>query len=373
VLALAFVFVLSSTSCTAFLKGFRAGMQGGNRGGKPSVAQPPAIEPAKVADPASAQDVIAKKAFDLVNASDFDAADKLASEARTKKARLPGGYWQIDSVYDGLTGFFAEYKGQRVTDEMWANKIELLKRWKEKNPASITARVALAETYIHYGFAARGNGVGDTVSPDGWEKFSERLDMAEEELKSAQKLETGCPRWYREVLSIGMFKGWSADEFNDVFNEAVAYEPNYLQTYLVKSENLTPKWNGGRGDWQKFVDSLPSKLATLKTDEADSIYLAVLVNKTKEWSQTTNWGMVSKERIKNGFAQLEKKYGVDNHRLNQYALLLTITGQSAAAKPIFERIGDNFDNDVWDPKMFAASKEVAEHGRPNIAQVNNKP
>ena len=92
--------------------------------------------------------------------------------------------------------------------------------------------------------------------------------MAEQELRDAQKLKQTCPRWYREVLLIGMYKGWSAADFDDVFNEAVAYEPNYLQLYIVKSDNLTPKWNGERGDWQKFVDALPGKLATLNSDES---------------------------------------------------------------------------------------------------------
>jgi hypothetical protein len=365
-------FAAATMNCTAFVKGLRAGMQDRNHVRKDDpakAAEPSPGELAKEYIEGSPTDVVEKKAYDMLNTGDFAAIDKMAEQARTKKARLTGGYWELDAIYNGVCDFFAEFKGQRVNDEMWANKIEVLKQWKEKDPNSITARVALSETYINYGFAARGSGYADTVSQQGWKILGQRLDMAEQELRDAQQLRQTCPRWYREVLSVGMYKGWSAEDFDDVFNQAVAYEPNYLQFYLTKSENLTLKWNGERGDWQKFVDALPGKLATLRTDESDIIYMVVLMNKMRESSIAINWAMVSQDRIKHGFEQLEKKYGVDNHRLNQYAFLLSISGQYPDAKPIFERIGDDIDKDVWDQKTFLALKRVAELGRPDIAQV----
>ena len=183
--------------------------------------------------------------------------------------------------------------------------------------------------------------------------------MAEEELLEAGKLNIRCPRWYREVLFLGMVTGVSAEEFDQVYEEAVKLEPNYLQFYLIKSEHLTPKWNGKPGDWQKFVDSLPSKLVTFGTDETDMIYFVTVVNKLSDASIGINWAMLSKDRIQKGFADIEKKYGEDNMRLNQYAFVSCLTVDFAAAQKAFERIGDDWNGKVWSKQTFDTMKKIA--------------
>jgi len=307
----------------------------------------------------SASDVAQKEIYGLLTVKDFDAIEKAANKAREKKERLAGGYWKLDSLYEALTNIYAEYRGQEVTDEMWKNRIEILKRWKENSPESITARVALAKTYIGYGWFARGDGYINTISEENYDLLHERLDMAEKELLEADKLNVKCPRWYREMLFLGMAKGVSLDEFNRIYEDAIKFEPNYLQFYLVKSENLTPKWNGERGDWQKFVDELPSKLATLETDESDIIYFTVVVNKLKETSLGINFAMLSKERIKKGFADMDKKYDVDNLRLNQFAFVACLTQELPSAREAFDRIGDDWNKEVWGQQTFVQMKQFA--------------
>ncbi len=315
----------------------------------------------------SASDVEQKEIYGLFTAKKFDAIEKIANEARLKKERLAGGYWKIDSIYEGLTNIYAEYPGQEVTDDMWKNRLETLNNWKENSPESITARIALAKAYIGYGWFARGNGYISTVSKENYDLLHQRLDMAEQELTEADKLTVKCPRWYREMLYLTMAKSASSDEFNQIFEEAIKFEPSYLQFYLVKSENLTPKWNGKQGDWQKFVDELPSKLATLDTDESDAIYFTVIVNKLKEQSLNINFAMLSKERIKNGFAYIDKKYKVDNFRLNQFAFVSCLTQDFPSARETFERIGDDWNKEVWGEQTFTQMKQFATQSG-NIAQ-----
>lgn len=310
----------------------------------------------------SASDAAKKETYELLLAKDFAAIERVADETRKKKERLPGGYWKLDSVYEGLSNIYAEYPGQEVTEEMWKNRIELLKQWKENSPESITARIALAKSYMGYGWFARGRGYINTVSKENYELLHERLNSAQRELLEAEKLSAKCPRWYREMLFLGMAKGWSLDEFDEIYEEAIKNEPAYLQYYLIKSENLTPKWNGERGDWQKFVDSLPSKLATLKTDEADIIYFVVVVNKLNDSSLGINWTMVSKDRIEKGFSDINKKYGADNLRLNQYAFVSCLTMNFPAANEAFNRIGNDWNKEVWSVQLFNQMKQFAAQG-----------
>ena len=337
-----------------------------------SVNQNPKPEKAEKMDPTTAKGAVEQEIYQLFMAKDFASIEKIANQARAKKERLTGGYWKIDSVYDALTTLYAEVPGQDTSDEMWQNRIELLKKWKEKAPESITARVALAKAFIDYGWFARGNGLIGSVSAENKELLQERLDLAENELAEARNLKAKCPRWYREALFIGMVTGWSLDAFDEIFDEAVKYEPDYLQFYLVKSENLTPKWNGENGDWQKFVDALPGKLATLETNEADIIYFLVVVNKMNERSLTINYAMISKERIKKGFADLEKKYGVDNFRLNQFAHVAAVIRDLPAAKEAFDRIGDDWNEDVWSEEHFRIMKQLTDDDANKDAKIARK-
>jgi len=220
-------------------------------------------------------------------------------------------------------------------------------------------RVALAKAYIGYGWFVRGKGYINTVTKENYDLLHERLDLAENELLEAHKLGVKCPRWYREMLYIGMAKGWSLDEFNEIYEEAIKFEPNYLQFYLVKSENVTPKWNGNQGDWEKFVDELPGKLAALETDESDIIYFTVVVNKLRDQSLNINYAMLSKERIKKGFSDMEKKYNVDNLRLNQFAFIACLVLEFSSAEEAFNRIGDDWNKEVWNEQTFRQMKQFA--------------
>lgn len=307
----------------------------------------------------SASGEVEKEAHQLIMAQDFNAIEKASNQARSKKQRLAGGYWKIDSIYEGVSNIYADYPKQEVTEEMWKNHIAILRKWKEQFPKSVTARIALAKAYVGYGWFARGNGYINTVSKENYIVFHERLDMAQTELLEAFDLDVKCPRWYREMLFLGMVNGWSPDEFNQLFEDAIKFEPNYLQYYLVKSSSLAPKWNGNPKDWQNYIDELPGKLATIKTDEADIIYFVVIANKMSDTASPINYANLSADRINKGFADLEKKFGEDNLRLNQFASLACFIQDFAAARKAFERIGDDWNRDVWGQQTFNIMKQLA--------------
>lgn len=305
----------------------------------------------------------------LIN-KDFKTIEKLADEARKNKTRLTGGIWKIDVIYAGTTVFYAEYPGQKITDELSKNRIELLKSWKEQSPESITPRVAVASAYLNYGWFARGSGYMNTVSNEDKRLFSERLSLAENELFEAKKLNEKCPRWYWVLLYLGLNYGWSAEDFNSLFEEAVEFEPNYLLFYLVKSTKLTPKWGGKPGEWQTFFDSLPNKLATLDADEADIIYFIVGAREAIDDSFSINFSTFSKERIKNGYKKMCEKYGNNNRRLNQYAFLTVKIGDFESARDAIRQIGKNRDNKVWGEQSFNMIKQIVEQA--DTRQTNSK-
>ncbi len=328
----------------------------------------PPVQKGEVApefDSMDPMDIVEKEVQEKLAAGDFPGIDEMAKTARQKKERLKGGYWKLDAIYNGLAGFFSDYKGQRINEEMWLDRIKVLQSWKANFPDSVTVRVALAEANIELGWYARGHGYADSVSDRDYQLFTERLGAAESELREAYARSMRCPRLYRELLSLGTATGWPTEEFDKIYDEAIEYEPNYFQVQLIKSEYVMPRWNGKPGDWQSFIDALPAKLSSRHSDESDMIYFLVAADKLRDQRAGNNWAMISTDRFQKGFAELDRKYGADRYRLNQFAYLSCVTRNLSSARSAFDRIGNDRDSRVWSEKWFKMMKEMAESDQGN--------
>jgi hypothetical protein len=298
---------------------------------------------------------------DMLAAKDFAGIEAEANAARSRKERFSGGYWKINKLYGATTNFYAEYKGQKVTDELWSNRIELLKLWKSEMPQSLTARVALGGAYMDYAWFARGTGFANTVPARSAALMEERLKTAEAELIEARKLGT-CPVLLNNLLTLAKINGASKEEFDALFEEAVKSEPNYIGHYLEKADALKEKWHGTDTSWQDFVDSIPGKVATLQSDEANIIYFAVVASKLSDHTFANNWAMISKDRIKKGFEEMEKKFGPNKYRLNQFAFICMVSGNIGDGAKAIERIGTDRDDEVWSEQTFQLFKQIAKRG-----------
>ncbi|MBS1797866.1 MAG: hypothetical protein JSS81_28860 [Acidobacteria bacterium] len=310
-------------------------------------------------DPRSPFDRARKEIGGLVQNGDFKLIDALANEARADKLRLEGGYWKLDAIYEALGNLYADGPGRQLADADWQTRIEALKRWRTGSPGSITARVALAEAYVNYGWFARGGGYVDSVSEDDLGLFKERLALADRELNQATELNLRCPRWFREKMIIQTAVGDSAVDFEQTYEEAIHFEPDYLQFYLVRSAYLTPKWHGAPGEWEAFVAALPAKLGKVKSKEIDIVYFVVVTDKLREPSLSLDYAKFDKMRLRQGFVELDMKYGADNLRLNQFAHIACLTGEFNEARNAFKRIGGSRDDDVWNEQTFTAMQRLA--------------
>src|SRR6202140_3947493 len=104
-----------------------------------------------------------KAIYSLLKAEEFEQLACIADSARSYKETFPGGMWKIHSVYSGL-----ERPPVHPTQEDWDIHMQLVRKWMLSRPESITARITSAESYVNYGWDARGPGFAKTVSESGW-------------------------------------------------------------------------------------------------------------------------------------------------------------------------------------------------------------
>src|SRR5258707_438621 len=126
---------------------------------------------------------------ELLKQEKFTELDCIANSARLRKARFSGGTWKLHKIYSGLN----EPQPGHATQEDWRNHMARLNRWGAARPMSITARIALAESYVSYAWDARGTGYSDDVSDTGWKLFRLRVQKAKTILDQASSLRSKCP------------------------------------------------------------------------------------------------------------------------------------------------------------------------------------
>jgi quinol monooxygenase YgiN len=289
----------------------------------------------------------------------FEELDCLADAVRSGKERFPGGQWKIALMYEGWASP-AQYP-VHATREDWETLMQRLQKWETARPKSVTARVATASAYIGYAWYARGNGMGDTVSDNGWSLFRDRLAEARRILDEAAALPSKCPEWYNAMEHVGMGQGWSIAAMRSLYDEAIKFEPGYYYNARVFATYLLPQWAGKPGDTERFMQEAADRVGGERGDEL-YFQMATLVV-----CGCVDDPHLSLERIERGFEANEKLFGTSILNLNRIAYVTSNYGDRdpVFADKVLTRIGDQWDAEKWDDQeAFDAAKQWASYTAP---------
>jgi len=292
----------------------------------------------------------------LFNEEKFAKLDEIADAARSQKSRFPGGSWKLHSFYGAIQG----PGSLTATDAVWDAHMQRLQSWIDSKPDSSTPRVALAEAYLRFAWKARGNGQGDKVTTDGWKLFRERVQKAEDVLEEAKSVSIKDPQWYQAMQTVALAQGWDQKRADQLVVEANSVEPSYYYFYSSHANYLLPKWYGKAGDSETFAQTIADRVGG---SEGDAIYFQVALSlnccKAKPQAPGVSW-----DRVKQGFASLERLYDGTNYERNALAFMAVREGDQEFAQQLFARIGDNWNQRVWGSKdKFESSKASLSLGR----------
>jgi hypothetical protein len=297
----------------------------------------------------------------------FESIDQLADAARATRARLPGGYWTLHTIYIPL---MLPAKGTDDASEAeWISQLERLKRWMAQRPKSVTAHVALAGAYLQYGWRARGSGFANSVTEDGWQLFHKRVDIAAETLRDAAALPTKCPEWYLTMQLVARAQDRDSDEQAAIFEKAIFFEPEYHYFYRTQAESLLPKWGGEEGQMASFAGRIADRIGGKK---GDLIYyqIATFLNCACDADHRLN-GM-SWPRIQRGYAALDELYGQSILNLNAMSYMASMSGDQVYAQKLFLLIGENWYPFIWHTRQaFDEARRFANFSVAIIKETKN--
>jgi hypothetical protein len=273
---------------------------------------------------------------DLI-AEKFDGLDATADQLRSGKTRLPGGQWQLRVFYSALDA-------PQQSEQDSAEHIAHLEHWMSQRPNSITARVALATALTRWAWVARGHGYANTVTPEGWRLFRERIDQAQIVLEGSQKMQIMCPQWYSAMLTVGTAQGWDLERMHQVLEEGVKFEPGYYYLSQQYANYLLPKWHGRSGDASSFARTSADAIGG---DAGDILYFQVATELIKRGDDEFPAHEMDWQRIQRGYQALFSQYGSAHFPQNQLAYMAWKFQDANVARQQFEVIGSSWNRNVW--------------------------
>ena len=274
----------------------------------------------------------------------FDEIDRLADQYRRSKERWPGGNWKLHTLYEALD---APHQTEKDTVE----HLEHLRKWMTTRPESITARIALATSLHRWAWVARGNGLANTVTIEGWQLFNQRINEAQVVLEGSRDMKVMCPQWYTEEMTVGLAKGWTSGQMEDLFNRAVQFEPDWQFYYKARANYLLPKWYGKPGDATNFATQAADRL---RGDFGDMIYfeMATVIIKQGNGNLEPLLKGMDWQRIQRGYQQLTTQFGPDHTQKNRLAFMAYKFNDPDFARQQFASIGNDWSESVWRDRNF---------------------
>jgi hypothetical protein len=285
---------------------------------------------------------------------DFAQLEQEAQKARISKTRLTGAVWKLDGLYEGVEKPSGE---GHPTETDWDVHLTNLKKWIAAYPESATARIALANAYVAYAWAARGSGYADTVTRSEWKLYGQRIALAKSTLIDAARLKEKCPFWYEVMQNVALAEGWERPKARELFQQGVEFDPSFLQFYRSYAYFILPKWYGEPGEAEQFAEDVSQKAAG---PEGDILYFEIASEITCQYDlYDSPVPEMSWEKIKAGYAAIDQLYGQSNLKANRFAFMAYMFGDKPMAREAFAFIGDNRDRGVWDKGQFVSVKAWA--------------
>jgi len=152
-----------------------------------------------------------------------------------------------------------------------------------------------------YAWKARGNGVANDVSENGWKLFGERLDQCKAVL---DQVKDRPGEWYTAMQRCALGQSWDRAAYDGLVNEGLKRNPDYDTIIFVKGYWLQPRWHGEEGEFEKFLAAADKRGG----GAGDALYARSVWYLDTVIHDVMNQTNVGWPRVKAGFQQIIKTF-----------------------------------------------------------------
>jgi hypothetical protein len=171
--------------------------------------------------------------------------DALIDRYSKLQDRLTDGRFKLS----GIGQFFSEMCDMQADGEV----IAAVGRWRAEKPNSAGASLLESEYWLNATWKARGGGLANSVSPEGWQLFHERLIHAREALTASESYASANPLWYMQYMEVNLGLGVSSQEKLALYRRGIKAFPEFFPLHFAMIRNLRPEWNGSNAAIAAFI------------------------------------------------------------------------------------------------------------------------
>ena len=299
------------------------------------------LTPGSLAKPDEPDALYSAGIKNLLVQEDFAQLEKIAQQNRIEKGRLLGGIWKTFAFYNG-TGMPVSVG--TPTDSDYAAQIAREKKWIAAYPDSTTPRISLAYLYLNYSWLARGSGFADSVSESQWSLFKSRTAQAKAILVESAALKEKDPFWYEAMQLVAHDEGWDQADVRELFDQAVAFEPEYYHYYREYARYVSPQWYGERGDILAFAEETSNRIPE---PNGSMLYFQIVSSLACYCKPALeDLHQISYRNAKRGYDNISRFYGTSNLNANRFAFMATTFKDQPSAHEAFAAIS-SVDMGIW--------------------------
>lgn len=263
----------------------------------------------------------------------FEELDKLAEEYLKKRERVRGGVWKIRHFSNGLSE-----PANPEDSADWDLLIENLEKWNGKSKTAFSLN-ALGHAQLDRAWKIRSRKSRGKDTNSGWGSSAEWLDKSEQTLLKALQQDPACVDVYKNLLHLGICKGWPEEKMNEMFDRAVKAAPEYYDIYYNMAFYKTRQWHGAEGDARRFLNCIPDLVPgneglAIYTRTAMQLYPYEFEGFFGEGETKVHWDQMMK-----GFEAIQRKYpGIYNQ--NKFAFYASVANDKDTARKLYMELAE---------------------------------
>jgi hypothetical protein len=154
---------------------------------------------------------------------------------------------EVDAAFDMLLNTISQ-NDTEMADAYTQLGGPLFKNW----PNTATTYFIKGKFNYSLAWQARGGGYANTVTPEGWKGFKEKLEDADAAYRKAWSLNSKDGRIPTEMIEMAVCQQKDRQEMELWFQRAMELNTNNYKACANKLRYLSPKWYGTREDMIAF-------------------------------------------------------------------------------------------------------------------------
>ena len=272
-----------------------------------------------------------------------DALEEQARELRVKRPRFSSGTPVLFDFYEAFNP-----GSEHIPETAKGPYADRVLLWAESKPRSLVATMAAIKVAKYRAWKARGRGSANTVTDEGWQEFRRQELKAWSLAQAAEQLGTVDPALYKEMLDLCKDLERPRSDLDTILGKLVAIDPAFDQAYIMVANYLLPRWHGSARELHDFA-LRATEQSRPAMGSATYARIAIVVALVERSKIVTAYPFEYK-RIKEAFQDLDGRYPNSGRTINFYAWFALVYGDLATARPLLDRIAQEWTTDgdeVW--------------------------